>query len=66
MTKETHCGKFDGKMTEENLFCALPLLLDCWDLGRLKLPLPEVGKSVNDDPRDAPSEVDDLDIQAFN
>lgn len=47
-------------MREENELSALPLLLRGRDFVRLQFPSPEVRNRVDDDPRNAASEVDNL------
>ena len=56
----TYSGQLDGKVTEQNLSGAFPLLLRTWDFCRLKFPATEVWYSVNNDPRYTATEVDNL------
>lgn len=58
--EEPDLGKLDGEVREEDQFCAHPLLPDGWDLRPLNLVLVEVWYAVDDDPRYAATEVDDL------
>ena len=52
--------KLDSEVAEENEFCALPLFGDCGDLLVLDLVLVEIGDSVDDDPRNTSSKVNNL------
>jgi hypothetical protein len=56
----THLRQFDGEVTEQDSLGTLPHLSVGGDLGGLKLILAEHGHLVDDDPRDASTEVDDL------
>jgi hypothetical protein len=56
----THQRSLDGKVREQDLFRALPLLRRRRNLVRLELPFTEVRDGVDDDPGDAAAEVDSL------
>lgn len=57
---DTYRRQLDGEVTEQNLFGAFPLFSGGRDLAWLQLPLAEVRNSVNDDPWDASTEVNNL------
>ena len=58
--EEPDNGELNGEVAEENLLGAGPLFTGSRDLVWLKLPLAEVGHSVDNDPWDRPAEVYDL------
>lgn len=58
--EEPDDGELDGKVAEEDLLSAGPLLPGRWDLSRLELPLAEVGRRVDKDPGQGPAKVYDL------
>lgn len=59
-TCSTHHGQLNREVRGKDLLGAFPLLLGCWNLGRLQLPLAEVGHGVDDNPRDTTTEVHEL------
>jgi len=58
--KQPNQGELDGKVGKEDTLCAFPLILGRRDLVWLELPPTKVRNGVDDDPRDATSEVDNL------
>ena len=56
----THYRELYSKMGKKDTLCALPLILGGRNLVWLKLPPTEVRDGVNDDPRDATAEVNEL------
>ena len=57
---DTYHGELNHEVGEEDLLSAFPLLRRCRDLVRLQLPPVEVRDGVDDNPRDATAEVDNL------
>lgn len=53
-------GELDSEMREQDTLGTFPLLSSRRNLGGLKFPFPEVGDSVDDDPRNATTKVDNL------
>lgn len=56
----TYRRQLDSEMREEDLLRTIPLLFCGGDLVGLELPLPEIGNSVDDNPRYTSAKVDDL------
>jgi len=56
----TYQGKLYGEVGKEHTLCTLPLVLSGGDLVWLELPPAKVRDSVDNDPRDAASKVDNL------
>ena len=59
---DTYHGELNHEVREQDLLGALPLLRRGRDFVGLQLPPVEVRDGVDDDPWDAPAEVDDLEV----